>query len=150
MGGVAWAMQQLSELTNNQRYNQWAVNFCDYQMEGLPFVDYQVNDLKAYNSANALVIDSKLLDFTLAPSLPIIYRLRKEQDFKNRKIYEMYINKMIHYAQHEQIRSEGMTNYTRNTPEEFTVWVDDMFMGGSFLNTGWVVCNISRVTKGFF
>ena len=149
-GGVAWAMQQLSELTNNQRYNQWAVNFCDYQMEGLPFVDYQVNDLKAYNSANALVIDSKLLYFTLAPSLPIIYRLRKEQDFKNRKIYEMYINKMIHYAQHEQIRSEGMTNYTRNTPEEFTVWVDDMFMGVPFLIQAGLYVTSPELQKAFF
>ena len=27
----------------------------------------------------------------------------------------------------------GMTNYTRDTPEKYTVWVDDMFMGIPFL-----------------
>ncbi|MEI3485532.1 MAG: hypothetical protein V8R12_11675 [Bacteroides faecis] len=40
---------------------------------------------------------------------------------------------MIEYARFGQIRSEGMTNYTRTTPEEYTVWVDDMFMGIPFL-----------------
>lgn len=149
-GGVAWAMQQLTELTGVEKYNQWAVNFCDYQMEGMPFVDYQVNTLKVYNSANALVINSTLLDFTLAPSLPIIYRLRQEQDFKNREIYKSYIDKMIHYARFEQIRSKGMTNYTRNTPEEFTVWVDDMFMGIPFLMQAGLYVDSPELQKIFF
>ncbi|MBV8254103.1 MAG: glycoside hydrolase family 88 protein [Chitinophaga sp.] len=132
-GGVAWAMEQLSELTGTPQYNQWAVNFCDFQMEGMPFVDYQVNGLRAYNSANAMVINSRLLDFTLAPSIPLIYRLRKAKDFKNEAIYKAYIDKMMHYAKVGQIRSPGYTNYTRTTPEEYTVWVDDMFMGIPFL-----------------
>lgn len=149
-GGVAWAMQQLTELTGEEKYNQWAINFCDYQMEGMPFVDYQVNKLKAYNSANALVINSTLLDFTLAPSLPLIYRLRKEPEFKNREIYESYIKKMNQYALHGQIRSEGMTNYTRNTPEEFTVWVDDMFMGIPFLMQAGLYADSPQQQKIFF
>lgn len=132
-GGVAWAMQLLGELTKEEKYTGWGNRFCDYQMEGMPFVDYQVNELKAYNSANALSIGSTLLDFTLAPSLPLIYRLRMESDFKNREIYQKYIDDMIEYALHGQIRSEGMRNYTRNTPEAYTVWVDDMFMGIPFL-----------------
>ncbi|WP_205195675.1 glycoside hydrolase family 105 protein [Chitinophaga sp. Cy-1792] len=132
-GGVAWAMQQLSELTGEKQYNLWATNFCDYQMNGMPFVDYQVNTLRAYNSANALVIGSKLLDFTLAPSLPLIYRLRKEKDFRNEATYKAYISKMMDYAKSGQIRTQGLTNYTRTTPEEYTVWVDDMFMGIPFL-----------------
>ncbi|QJB32015.1 glycoside hydrolase family 88 protein [Chitinophaga oryzae] len=132
-GGVAWAMQQLGELTGEKKYNQWAANFCDFQMEGMPFVNHQVNRLRAYNSANAMVIGSRLLDFTLAPSLPLIYRLRKENGFKNENLYKTYIGKMMNYAQTGQIRSEGYTNYTRTTPEEYTVWVDDMFMGIPFL-----------------
>ncbi|MDR2775980.1 MAG: glycoside hydrolase family 88 protein, partial [Tannerella sp.] len=132
-GGVAWAMQLLGELTKEEKYTQWGNNFCDYQMEGIPFVDYQINELKAYHSANALVTGSTLLDFTLAPSLPLVYRLRKESNFKNREIYETYIDGMTEYALHGQIRTEGMCNYTRNTPEEFTVWTDDMFMGIPFL-----------------
>ena len=132
-GGVAWAMQLLGELTHDGKYTKWANDFCDFQMEGMPFVDYQVNTLHAYESANALVINSTLLDFTLAPSLPILYRLRKEKDFKNRDIYQAYIKKMMDYARFGQIRSEGMSNYTRDTPEKYTVWVDDMFMGIPFL-----------------
>ncbi|MDR3060524.1 MAG: glycoside hydrolase family 88 protein [Dysgonamonadaceae bacterium] len=148
--GVAWAMQQLGELSKEQKYTQWANNYCDYQMEGMPFVNYQVNELKAYNSANALVIGSTLLDFTLAPSLPLIYRLRMENEFKGRKIYESYIDKMMHYARFEQIRSERMTNYTRNTPEEFTVWVDDMFMGIPFLIQAGLYTDSMKLKKIFF
>jgi rhamnogalacturonyl hydrolase YesR len=132
-GGVAWAMQLLGELTNDTQYTQWGNTFCDFHIEGIPFVDYQVNVLRTYNSANALVIGSTLLDFTLAPSLPLVYRLRKDTHFKNRELYQKYIDRMIDYALHGQIRTDGMRNYTRNTPEEYTVWVDDMFMGAPFL-----------------
>lgn len=149
-GGVAWAMQLLGELTGEKRYTQWAVDFCDYQMEGIPFVDYQVNDLRAYNSANALVIKSTLLDFTLAPSLPILYRLRTDRNFKNEEIYRTYIDTMMHYARFGQIRTEGMTNYTRNTPEEYTVWVDDMFMGIPFLVQAGLYANSPGLRKIFF
>lgn len=149
-GGVAWAMQQLSELTGEKKYNQWAANFCDYQMEGMPFVDYQVNRLRAYNSANAMVIHSTLLDFTLAPSLPLIYRLRKEKDFKNESTYKVYIGKMMDYARVGQIRSEGFTNYTRTTPEEYTVWVDDMFMGIPFLMQAGLYAGTPEQRKLFF
>jgi len=149
-GGVAWAMQQLGELTGDEKYKQWAVDFCDYHMEGLPFVDYQVNDLKAYNSANALVINSTLLDFTLAPSLPLIYRLRTEKKFKNEAIYKAYIDKMMRYARFGQIRSEGMTNYTRNTPEVYTVWADDMFMGIPFLIQAGLYADSPKLKQAFF
>ncbi len=102
-GGVAWAMQQLAELTNEEKYNEWAVDFCDFQMEGMPFIDYQVDEFHAYKSANAFIVGSSLLDFTLAPSLPLIYRLRTEPDFRNRKLYSSYIDKMIAYALDGQI-----------------------------------------------
>lgn len=149
-GGVAWAMEQLSELTGEKQYNQWAVNFCDFQMNGMPFVDYQVNNLRAYNSANAMVINSRLLDFTLAPSMPLIYRLRKEKDFRNKSIYKTYIDKMMDYARSGQIRSPGYTNYTRTTPEEYTVWVDDMFMGIPFLMQAGLYTSDPEQRKLFF
>lgn len=149
-GGVAWAMLQLGELTGIDKYTKWGTDFCDFQMEGMPFVDYQVNGLREYNSANASVINSKLLDFTLAPSLPIIYRLRKEDNFMNREVYKTYIDKMIDYARFGQIRSEGMTNYTRITPEKYTVWVDDMFMGIPFLIQAGLYCDTPEMKKVFF
>ena len=120
-------------------------------MEGIPFVDYQVNKLNAYfNSANSLVIGSTLLDFTLAPSLPIIYRLRKEKDFRNREVYEKFIANMIEYARNGQIRTEGMSNYTRTTPEEYTVWVDDMFMGIPFLIQAGLYASDPKERDSFF
>lgn len=132
-GGVAWAMQRLAEVTGEKKYTTYASNFCDFQIMGAPFVNYQVKDLRAVNSANSGFLFSPLLDFTLAPSLPFIYRLRKEPVFPNREAYEKYISRMIRYATKEQVRFPGTNIFTRLTPEKYTTWVDDMFMGIPFL-----------------
>ena len=149
-GGVAWAMQQMTEITQDQRYKQWADKFCDYQMEGISFVEYQVNKLRAVSSANNTIINYKMLDFTLAPSLPLIYRLRKENDFKNRDLYKSYIDIMLNYARYGQVRSQGLTNYTRETPEKYTTWVDDMFMGIPFLMQAGLYADTPELRKEFF
>lgn len=132
-GGVAWAMQALSDVSGDTRYRDYAARFCDYHLDGVPFVDYQVKTLHAVDSANHFIIDTPLLDFTLAPSLPFIQRLRDEPDFPNRGRYEKWIDRMIRYARDEQVRLPGFTIFTRTTPVEFTTWVDDMFMGIPFL-----------------
>jgi unsaturated rhamnogalacturonyl hydrolase len=132
-GGVAWAMQQLSEVTGETTYAGFAADFCDFHIGGAPFITYQVETLRAIHSANKGFLYSPLLDFTLAPALPFIYRLRREQTFNNRTAYENYINRMLKYARDEQVRFPGSNIYTRLTPEKYTTWVDDMFMGIPFL-----------------
>lgn len=132
-GGVAWAMQALAEVSGDPRYSDYATRFCDFHLDGIPFVEYQVKTLHAVNSANHFIIDTPLLDFTLAPSLPFIQRLRCEPNFPNRGRYEKWIGRMIRYARDEQIRLPGSSIFTRTTPVEFTTWVDDMFMGIPFL-----------------
>ncbi len=132
-GGVAWAMQQLSEASGNPKYNQWATNFCDYHLTGKSFVEYQVQTLNEVESANHYFIKVPLLDFTLAPSLPFIYKLRKEKNFELESKYKEFVDEMIKYARTEQIRYPGSNIYTRTTPKKYTTWVDDMFMGIPFL-----------------
>jgi len=132
-GGVAWAMQVLAEATGEKKYEEYAVDFCDFFINGKDFINYQVNTLHEFNSANSLFLKTPLLDFTLAPSLPFIYRLRKEAEFKNRDKYEVFIDSMIHYARYEQIRYPGLSAYTRTTPEKYTTWTDDLFMGVPFI-----------------
>ena len=132
-GGVAWAMQQLSEVTGETKYNQYATNFCDFQLNNAPFINYQVKTLRTVNSANNGFLFSPLLDFTLAPALPFIYKLRKESKYSNREAYEKYIFRMLKYAKEEQVRFPGSNIFTRLTPEKYTTWVDDMFMGIPFL-----------------
>lgn len=132
-GGVAWAMQQLTEMTKDSRYKQWADNFCNFQLEGIPFVKYQTRTLNYMSSANHFIIKTPLLDFTLAPALPFVYKLRTEGDFENRPLYESFVDEMMKYARDEQIRLPGSSIYTRVTPEKYTTWVDDMFMGIPFL-----------------
>ena len=132
-GGVAWAMQQLAEQTGEKKYDEFATRFCDFQLASIPFVTHQVKTLNAVNSANYQLIETPLLDFTLAPSLPFVYRLRKNSSFSNRADYETFIAGMIKYARTEQIRLPGSGIYTRTTPEKYTTWADDMFMGIPFL-----------------
>ena len=132
-GGVAWAMQQLTEVTGETKYNQYATNFCDFQINNSPFINYQVKTLRAVSSANSGFLFSPLLDFTLAPALPFICKLLKEPTFNNREAYEKYIGRMLIYAKEEQVRFPGSNIYTRLTPEKYTTWVDDMFMGIPFL-----------------
>jgi unsaturated rhamnogalacturonyl hydrolase len=132
-GGVAWAMELLSEATGEKKYNDYACNFCDFFLNGKDFIDFQVNTLHEYNSANSPFLKTPLLDFTLAPSNPFIYRLRKEKAFQNRELYVSFIDSMMHYARYEQTRYPGLSAYTRTTPEKYTTWTDDMFMGIPFL-----------------
>lgn len=132
-GGTAWAMQQLAEATGEGKYADYANRFCDFHLAGIPFVEHQVKTLNAAESANHWIVETPLLDFTLAPSLPFIHRLRKEKHFANRAAYEKWIARMLDYARHEQIRLPGHRIYTRTTPVQYTTWVDDMFMGIPFL-----------------
>lgn len=132
-GGVAWAMQYLAEVSGEKKYDDYASRFCDYHIEGTPFVRHQVKTLNYINSANHFIIDSPLLDFTLAPALPFIYRLRKQDGFPNQEAYTAYIARMFKYAREEQVRLPGHGIYTRTTPVKYTTWVDDMFMGIPFL-----------------
>ena len=132
-GGTAWAMQALAQATGEAQYLGYANRFCDFHLNGIPFVEHQLKTLNATDSANHFIIDSPLLDFTLAPSLPYIERLRTETAFAGREQYEQWIEKMLTYAQVGQIRLPGLENYTRNTPVQYTTWTDDMFMGIPFL-----------------
>ena len=131
-GGVAWTMMHLSDITGNVKYDNYAKKYCDFMIQTKPFVEYQVHNLHGSNSVNNLMIETPLLDFTLAPSLPFIYRLTRDKVFDNRKQYETWVNGMLRYAIDEQSRAaEG--NFNRNTPEKYTTWTDDMFMGLPFL-----------------
>ncbi len=132
-GGMAWAMQVLYEQTGNPKFSKWATDFCDFHLKSIPFIDYQVHELNRFKSVNYQILNTPLLDFTLAPALPFIYRLRKESDFSNKADYQRYIDKIIKYAKDEQIRFPGSNIYTRTTPYKYTTWVDDMFMGIPFL-----------------
>ncbi|HWZ14735.1 MAG TPA: glycoside hydrolase family 88 protein [Mucilaginibacter sp.] len=131
-GGVAWAMAHLSEATGDQKYDDFSNNWTDFMLNKKAFVGYQVNTLNGFQSIDHQLFNTPLLDFTAAPALPFIYRLVEHKQFKNRKKYEALIKTIKDYVIHQQIRlPEG--NFARETPEKYTTWVDDMFMGIPFL-----------------
>ena len=45
-GGTAWAMQLLAEATGEKKYADYANRFCDFHLEGIPFVEHQVKTLE--------------------------------------------------------------------------------------------------------
>jgi rhamnogalacturonyl hydrolase YesR len=149
-GGTAWAMLHLAEATGDARYREYARRFCDYHLGGIPFVEYQVKTLNAVNSANHFIIESPLLDFTLAPSLPFIHRLRTEPEFPGRDAYEAWIGRMTEYAVSGQVRLPEQGIYTRLTPVKYTTWVDDMFMGIPFLIQAALHAKDAAARDGFF
>ncbi|MEI6679052.1 MAG: glycoside hydrolase family 88 protein [Mariniphaga sp.] len=132
-GGLAWAMKTLGEMSVDKTYEKYANDFCDFQLRSIPFIKFETKTLGKANVPNGLLINTPLLDFTLAPSLPFIYRLRKDAAFENRQDYVGFTDNMLHYARYEQIRLPGSSIYTRSTPKKYTTWVDDMFMGIPFL-----------------
>lgn len=148
-GGVAWAMQQLGEASGDTKYDNWATAFCEYHLKGKSFVEYQVKTLNEVESANHYFIQVPLLDFTLAPALPFIYKLRKAKDFPMEQEYRNFIGSMLKYARYEQIRFPGSNIYTRTTPEKYTTWVDDMFMGIPFLVQASLL-SVKQEEKDFF
>jgi unsaturated rhamnogalacturonyl hydrolase len=149
-GGTAWAMQCLAEATGERKYADYASRFCDFHLDGIPFVEHQVKTLNAVESANHWIIDTPLLDFTLAPSLPFIYRVRTEREFRGRAGYEQWVARMIAYARDGQIRLPGHGIYTRTTPVQYTTWVDDMFMGIPFLLQAALHAPDEAARRGFF
>ena len=138
--GVAWAMMHLSKYTGDSIYDRYAKNYTDFHLRTKPFVEYQVKKLHGFNSVNHFLIETPLLDFTLAPSLPYVERLLGNNDFKNRKEYENWVNNMIDYALNNQSRDQD-GHFNRLTPVKYTTWTDDMFMGLPFLVLA------SRITK---
>ena len=132
-GGTAWAMEKLSQVSGDNSYSKYAANYCNFHLDGIPFVNYQVNTLNLDSSANKEILGVPLLDFTLAPSLPLVYRLESTDSFEKRAAYKEFVDKMIKYALDGQLRMPGSNIYTRLSPEKYTTWVDDMFMGIPFL-----------------
>ena len=132
-GGTAWAMEKLSQITGENKYGRYADSFCSFHLEGIPFVNYQVNTLNVDSSANKEILGVPLLDFTLAPSLPLVYRLEGSDSFPKRAAYKAFVDRMIKYAEEGQLRMPGSNIFTRLSPEKYTTWVDDMFMGIPFL-----------------
>ena len=132
-GGVAWAMKILGEMSGEMKYEKYANDFCDFQLRSIPFIKYETETLGKTNVPNGLLNNTPLLDFTLAPSLPLIYRLRKDTDFENRKEYKQFINKMLQYADIQWALPDGAKPEEKNlTDQGFSwqtrIWIDDMFM----------------------
>lgn len=129
VGGFMWGLQSLSQETNTSKYYDFTSNWCDFILETLPLVKYQMHELHASRSINWRM---SMLDYTSAPSLPFVARLNLEDSFQGRDQYKKYVDSIIDYLQNDQYRlPSGL--FCRNYLTYPTVWADDMFMGPPFL-----------------
>lgn len=130
--GVAWAMAHLGRMCEEPNYIEFSHNYTDFILEKRPYLKFQVEELKGYRGIYHNLFDTPLLDFTTAPALPFTDRVIHDKDYPTQKETQQYVDRIIDYALHEQVRLEDGT-FTRETPKKYTTWVDDMFMGIPFL-----------------
>lgn len=129
-GGTAWAMQCLAEISGDEKYAEYCDNFCNFHLGNRNLIEYQVDELGQFECTNHHIYRTPLLDFTLAPSLPYIYKLA--QGNNDNREWREWVDEMLDYSR-SQIRLPGKKAFTRTSPETYTTWVDDMFMGIPFL-----------------
>jgi len=130
--GLAWAIAELGKMTNVKAYKNYTRNYCNFILKCRPFITNQVKNLWQTNCLDFMMVNTPLLDFTSATAMPFLFQLTEDSTFNERKNYTSFYEEIKQYIFHEQIRlPEG--NFTRKTPEIFTTWVDDMFMGLPFV-----------------
>lgn len=131
-GGLAWAMEQLGDYTGQDRYAGYCRTYCDFYIDKIPYLAWQKYELNAFNAYDNRVVESFLLDFTAAPLLPFTELLLSGDGQKTKSGYWRLFEQTKDYVLHRQTRTpEG--NFARETPEKYTVWTDDMYMGIPFL-----------------
>lgn len=130
--GVAWAMSHLAKRSGDAKYDAFSHRYCDWILLNKPFIGYQVNTLNGFRSAQHHQFNTPLLDFTTAPALPFVYQLMQRDKFANQELYREFVDSIKKYVMTLQVRLPDGT-FTRETPEKYTTWVDDMFMGIPFL-----------------
>lgn len=131
-GGLAWAMEQLGDYIGQNKYNEYCRMYCDFYIDKIPYLAWQKYELNTFNSYDNRVVESFLLDFTAAPLLPFTERLLSSDRQKVKPAYRCLFEQTKDYVLYRQVRTpEG--NFMRETPEKYTVWTDDMYMGIPFL-----------------
>jgi rhamnogalacturonyl hydrolase YesR len=130
--GLAWAIGELGDLLKRDDYSQYLDRYCNFVLKERPFIAYQVKDLWQVNCTDHFMSPTPLLDFTSATAMPFIYRLSGHLPFAGQKAYQQFYEETKDYIFHHQQRLNGQ-QFTRTTPEPYTTWVDDMFMGLPFV-----------------
>jgi len=130
--GLAWAMGNLGEKTGKPEYSNYCIRYCDFMLNARKMVDYQYNTLHGFRSVQHHLTNTPLLDFTAAPTLPYAWLLAKKPGAANTQLYKNRVEEIKTYLKKDQVRLPDGT-FTRETPEKYTTWVDDMFMGIPFL-----------------
>ena len=147
--GYAWAIHNLGEYTGEQKYLDYLSTYCDFMLDIKPYVGYEKYVLNRPYSRHTHLHETPLLDFTSAPAIPFIYRLRKDEDFARREAYAALVEETQDYLANEQVRMPDGT-FTRETPFKYTTWVDDMYMGIPFLIQSALLTDDPAEQKAYF
>ena len=126
-GVLAIGMIQLSEISGNEKYKEYALKNYDFIFDNLDYFGKQYNagihDISIYQ-----YFEMGLLDHCGAMSSGL-YDVSK---FDAKKEYDTYLDRAINYVANKEIRLEDGT-FVRKKPREMTLWADDLYMGVPFL-----------------
>jgi len=132
VGGFMWGLRELSGVTGNAKYADFANQWCDYVLSIKSLAVYQTTENHAVRSSNWSLAGRPMLDYTTAPTIPFLIRLNREPYFDQRDAYSAFTKATIEYLLNDQYRlKNGLL--AREYTIEPSVWADDMFMGIPFL-----------------
>lgn len=129
--GVAWAIGKLGDYTQNGKYVQYNERYCQFMAGIKPYVAFEKYGLDRLSSRFSRMVDSPLLDFSVAPVLPFVSDAARKRG-NGQSPHKSLIDHTVRYLSDVQLRYTDGT-FARETPRVYTIWVDDMFMGIPFL-----------------
>ena len=130
-GGVAWAMAYLGAYTKKEEYGSYSKKYCQFFIDKKPYLIFEKYNLGGMGNRDCKVVESYMLDFTSAPTLPFTYWLL-DNKLENKAAYQAFYDEMKNYVVNKQFRLPA-GNFARETPHKYTTWADDMYMGIPFL-----------------
>lgn len=132
VGGFIWGLRALTQVSEQPRYAEFANQWCDHILDIRPLVAYQTQELFATRSLHWSLIDRPMLDYTSAPALSFLSRLVLDSAFENSDRYQVLVDSIMDYVSEEQFRLDNGI-FARQYTDDVSVWVDDMFMGLTFM-----------------
>jgi len=127
-GATMWAILALGNHSQDEKYSQFVVKYCDFTLAQKYYFQWQYNYLHAFRGSFHRLFRRTMLDDTGAPALPFIelYLQNKQESYRD------LILSIARYIQHEQVRLPDGT-LCRPEPVRWTLWADDLFMSIPFL-----------------
>ena len=127
-GVINMAMKDMGELLKEQKYIDYALENIEFIFSSAPYFEELVTEENHWELPFASIFKIYYLDDCGAMGASIIDAYQENQDGD----YLAYIEKTADFISYKQFRLKDGT-LVRNTPVEFSLWADDLYMSVPFL-----------------